>query len=89
MFACSSHENITDNSDKSGGITRSWIAEFRSTHYFRFNEERKKKRETTGASRDKDEFIFELHQRKKSLTWHWSGTKLKLEKSILMQQKKG
>lgn len=57
MFACSSHVNIRDNSHKSDGITRSWIVQFKTPHYFRFNEERKKNN-TTDASRDKDEFIF-------------------------------
>lgn len=59
MFACWSHVNIRHNSDKPGGIARSWTVEFKSPHYFRFNEERKKnKREKTYANRDKHEFIF-------------------------------
>lgn len=79
MFSCSSHVNITDNSHKSGGITRSWITRswitrsFKSPHVGlqddRLQDHLKvltisdsmkkgKKKETTDASRDKDEFIF-------------------------------
>lgn len=35
---------IRDNSHKPGGFTRSWIVYFKSPHYFKFNEERKKKK---------------------------------------------
>lgn len=82
MFACWSRVNIRHNSDKPGGIARSWAVEFKSPHYFRFNEERKKirDRQHMPAEISMNLFFNCIREKKKSLTWHWSGIKLKQQK---------